>query len=141
MTCDGSAYALPTPGPVTAGLDSSSLPTPTAPDGRGENITKTNLVSAVRMLPTPRTSDAHGSGVHGQGGMDLRTAVALLPTPVAHDSGNSPEEHLLKKPGRGVVTSLAIIVENDLLLTGGVPTPPPSHPTPDLSDDPHPILR
>ena len=43
----------------------------------------------------------------------------MLPTPVANDSGNSPEEHLRKKPGREVVASLAIICERDLFETGG----------------------
>lgn len=33
----------------------------------------------VRLLPTPRTSDTSGTGAHGDGGPDLRTAVALLP--------------------------------------------------------------
>lgn len=49
----------------------------------------------------------------------------LLPTPVAQPSGNSPEDHLRKKPGRRVVTDLAIITENGLLETGGqlLPTP------------------
>ena len=37
------------------------------------------------MLPTPRTSDTNGPGLHGDGGMDLRTAVKLLPTPTARD--------------------------------------------------------
>lgn len=35
----------------------------------------------VTLLPSPRTSDATGPGGHGDGGLDLRTAVALLPTP------------------------------------------------------------
>ena len=50
---------------------------------------------------------------------------SLLPTPVAQPSGNSPEEHLRKKPGRKQVTDLSIIVENGLLETGGrlLPTP------------------
>lgn len=49
----------------------------------------------------------------------------LLPTPVAQPSGNTPEEHLRKKPGRERVTDLAIIAENGLLETGGklLPTP------------------
>ncbi|MFD7066099.1 hypothetical protein ACFV97_02560 [Streptomyces sp. NPDC059913] len=34
-------------------------------------------------MPTPRTSDTNGPGVHGDGGMDLRTTVTLLPTPTA----------------------------------------------------------
>jgi DNA (cytosine-5)-methyltransferase 1 len=37
------------------------------------------------LLPTPRTSDTNGAGQHGQGGVDLRTAVSLLPTPRATD--------------------------------------------------------
>ena len=50
--------------------------------------------------------------------------MQLLPTPVAQPSGNSPSEHLRKKPGRERVTDLSIIVENDLLPTGGLlPTP------------------
>ncbi|MFD8546816.1 hypothetical protein [Streptomyces sp. NPDC059649] len=42
---------------------------------------------AVRLLPTPRTSDTNGAGSHGDGGPDLRTAVSLLPTPRASDTG------------------------------------------------------
>lgn len=29
----------------------------------------------MKLLPTTRTTDANGSGTHGDGGMDLRTAV------------------------------------------------------------------
>lgn len=49
----------------------------------------------------------------------------LLPTPVAQPSGNTPEDHLRKKPGREVVTDLSIIAENGLFETGGrlLPTP------------------
>lgn len=49
----------------------------------------------------------------------------LLPTPVAQPSGNTREEHLRKKPGREVVTDLAIIAENGLIESGGrlLPTP------------------
>ncbi|WP_313673246.1 DNA cytosine methyltransferase [Mycolicibacterium sp.] len=49
----------------------------------------------------------------------------LLPTPCAQQSGNTPEEHLRKKPGRKVVTDLAILVENGLLTTGGALLPTP----------------
>lgn len=36
------------------------------------------------LLPTQRTSDANGTGAHGDGGPDLRTSVAaLLPTPTS----------------------------------------------------------
>lgn len=101
MTANGAAYELPTWEHHTGGSGSSSL------------------------LPTVTTSDTNGPGKHGDGGMDLRTTVSLLPTPVAQPSGNTPENHLRKKPGRQIVTDLSIIVENGLLLTGGklLPTP------------------
>lgn len=76
------------------------------------------------LMPTPTASD-HKAGRHQDGtGHSLTQAVQLLPTPVAQPSGNSPHEHLRKKPGRERVTDLAIIVENGLLPTGGLlPTP------------------
>ena len=51
--------------------------------------------------------------------------MTLLPTPCAQPSGNSPEDHLRKKPGRDRVTDLAIIAENGLMANGGrlLPTP------------------
>lgn len=51
--------------------------------------------------------------------------MTLLPTPVAQPSGNTPEDHLRKKPGREQVTDLAIMAESDLFKTGGrlLPTP------------------
>ena len=76
------------------------------------------------LMPTPTASD-HKAGRHQEGtGHSLTQAVKLLPTPVAQPSGNSPTEHLRKKPGRDRGTDLAIIVENNLLPTGGLlPTP------------------
>jgi DNA (cytosine-5)-methyltransferase 1 len=49
----------------------------------------------------------------------------LLPTPAANDSGNTPEDHLRKKPGRQVVTSLMVLVDGGLIASGGrlLPTP------------------
>ena len=61
---DGELCEHPTPELATNALDSSSLPTPTA-------------------------SDKNGAGAHGQGGTDLRTTVAMLPTPIVSD-WNSP---------------------------------------------------
>ena len=78
-----------------------------------------NVEAQVLLLPTVTVSDTNGPGLHGTGGMDLRTSVSLLPTPAAQPSGNTPENHLRKKPGRSVVTDLAILVENDMLGTGG----------------------
>lgn len=45
----------------------------------------------VALLPTPRTSDTNGAGTHGQGGLDLRTAVSLLPTPRSSRGSSSTE--------------------------------------------------
>lgn len=197
-TRSGVAFELPTPVLPTAGSASSSLPTPRA--SRGASGTETMYAlgaersdegrtqGEVVMLPTPLSSDGRGIGVHGQGGQDLRTTIALLktplsnlgqnggsqhpdkrkagghgptladevehllptpttmaggqatrsgsrsdelllpgivrqlallPTPAAHDSGNTPENHLRKKPGRSVVTSLQVLVDHDLIATGG----------------------
>lgn len=76
------------------------------------------------LIPTPTASD-HKAGRHQEGtGMSLSQAVQMLPTPVAQTSGNSPEAHLRKKPGRERVTDLAVLVEHGLLATGGLlPTP------------------
>ena len=76
------------------------------------------------LIPTSTASD-HKAGRHQAGtGMSLSQAVQMLPTPVAQPSGNSPEAHLRKKPGRAQVTDLAILVEHGLLATGGLlPTP------------------
>ena len=76
------------------------------------------------LIPMPTASD-HKAGRHQDGtGMSLSQAVQMLPTPVAQPSGNSPEDHLRKKPGRAQVTDLAILVEHGLLATGGLlPTP------------------
>ena len=77
------------------------------------------------LLPTPTSAKAGSDmGLMCSGdGRDkpnkLGWAIALLPTPVAQPSGNTPQDHLRKKPGRVVVTDLAIIVENGLLETGG----------------------
>lgn len=65
----------------------------------------------------------------------------LLPTPVAQPSGNSPADHLRKKPGRQIVTDLAIIVENDLILSGGRTNPPSGAGNQLWEDVPLPLLN
>lgn len=68
------------------------LPTPRAT--RGGSHTET-----AQLLPTPTASEGNGIGVHGTGSADLRTTIALLPTPKAGDadmgfprtSGRPPE--------------------------------------------------
>jgi len=72
--------------------EAALLPTPTAsPYGSnrspsaGAALRPSLAGLAPHLLPTPRTSDARGPGAHGAGGSDLRTTVALLPTPRASD--------------------------------------------------------
>ena len=78
------------PGPSgdTPGL--TLLPTPTAqPEAIGD--------PEVRAARVERARAKHGRPF----GESLSSAVGqLLPTPVSQPSGNSPEEHLRKKPGR-----------------------------------------
>ena len=69
-------------------------------------------------------AEANGPDTRDDGASET-TGLTLLPTPVAQPSGNTPEDHLRKKPGREVVTDLAIIAENGLIGSGGrlLPTP------------------
>src|ERR1043165_3861074 len=91
----------------TAAAASSSVPgrllsTPVASDGgtdRGSSAGWGLRNETRRLLPTPRTSDTNGAGTHGDGGMDLRTAVSLLPTPAARD-WKSGESNLLDRNSR-----------------------------------------
>lgn len=62
-------------------------------------------VDAVLTLPTARTSDANGSGTHGDGGLDLRTTIETLPTPRATDykRNGSAGEFARKDPALGAM--------------------------------------
>lgn len=68
-------------------------PTPRANDAekRGEfdvENPRNGLPAAAKLWATPRVSDGNGAGAHGEGGSDLRTQVAMFPTPRAEfDSG------------------------------------------------------
>lgn len=68
---------LPTPiaGDATATCNATATRCKTPPTGIHAGITLTDF---IRLLPTPRTTDAHGSGNHGTGGQDLRTTIASL---------------------------------------------------------------
>lgn len=104
MTWRGDAFELPTWEPRTDAIASSPLlGTPTAherthtprPVHHGRQ-----LANDLALLPTPRTSDQNGPGVHGTGGMDLRTQVHLLSTPAARDwkDTGAPSEFDRKSP-------------------------------------------
>lgn len=127
----GGWAALPLAG-GEGGADAPTVRADDRPDASGD---------APRLMPTPSTLDSiEARTTYGGGNPTLQGAVGgvsdvdaarheragrLLPTPVSQPSGNSPEEHLRKKPGRDVVTDLSIIAENGLFKTGGrlLPTP------------------
>lgn len=73
----------------TDGNGSSSLPRWATPRTGGRDGTEEHydLDGQATNWPTPRSTDEHGPGEHGEGGADLRTA-ALWPTP-ATDSFRS----------------------------------------------------
>lgn len=84
--------------PGLAAMTYHLLPTPNAVDGSPNGSAQQSLESLQlgrrqqhltdlpRLLPTPRSSDCFGAGVHGDGGLDLRTAVSLLQTPSVADA-------------------------------------------------------
>lgn len=95
---DGRLYEHPTSALRTVAHGCSSSPgrqfaTPTASIAKGGRPSGSRGKRDLRLdlLPTPRTSDTNGAGAHGTGGPDLRTVVALLPTPRARDGkGRDP---------------------------------------------------
>lgn len=116
------------------------LPTPRVSSSNGTSEAELaagnpykRLETEVELFPTPNAYDgSKGGSQHPAkrraGGHQPSVADVvehLLPTPCASPSGNTPEEHLRKKPGRERVTDLSIIAENDLFATGGklFPTP------------------
>lgn len=76
---------VPTAGRVTAGAMHPD-PEPTRPSAVGA------------LLPTPRTHDSSACE-HGSGGLDLATAVALLPTPVAGDGRSGAQDPRIRRAG------------------------------------------
>lgn len=104
----------------------------------------------MALLPSPRTSDTNGAGHHGDGGIDLRTAVNLLQTPSVADGtggharrgGERGSELLLKGQAEAMHGSrwgeyAAAIHRWETVL--GRPAPEPTKPNakgnPKLSDE------
>jgi len=80
----GTVYPLLPSAPRTSVIGSSALlGTPNSRDWKGQGFPNQLTTDLMALMPTPRTSDSNGAGQHGDGGLDLRTAVALLPTPRA----------------------------------------------------------
>jgi len=96
---DGLVWEMPAD---ACGADGVVLPTPVAGDADRVSATysRGNPTLLGAFLPTPRTSDTAGPGEHGSGGMDLRTAVSLLPTPKSSDAdrGDCPSERGRRSP-------------------------------------------
>ena len=133
-------------GPTLADEVEHLLPTPQVADVTGGHRYRSGsrrdelllpgvaeALTAGTLLPTPSAQNSHGNANRGgdraaelllPGIARAMTGGVLLPTPAAHDSANTPENHLRKKPGRSQVTSLQIVVDYDLLSTGGrMPSP------------------
>ena len=49
--------------------------------GEYKNLSLLAIAQTLGLWPTPRASDSHGTGKHGDGGLDLRTKVKMWPTP------------------------------------------------------------
>lgn len=87
--------------------------------------TPTSALGGPRGTPTTEPSTGNGHARNLGGEVKALVAPDLLPTPTSAHNGNTPERHLAKKPGRERVTSLQVMVEHDLIATGGrlLPTP------------------
>ena len=87
------------------------------------------------LLPTPRANDSTGPGPHGEGGLDLPTAIRLLPTPTATDSrasgGSSPSDQTLTD----VVIRTSFGAHTTPRFGGGKPSPAAERPTPETPDE------
>ncbi|WP_369375843.1 hypothetical protein AB1046_15090 [Promicromonospora sp. Populi] len=110
MTLHGSAYALPTSAPRTAGSASSSSPgtpaprTPPVPPGwAGEPL-----------LPTPKTTDAKGAspGDLRRSEPGLRALPLLLATPTAQLATNGGSQEPAKRRRGGHQPTLADQMEH-----------------------------
>lgn len=68
-------------------------------------------VTESGLLPTPRTSDKNSPGIHGNGGQDLRTVVAMqagmMPTPTTRDYKGARSAEALAAAGRNETNSLS----------------------------------
>jgi hypothetical protein len=124
----GRLYQPPKPDRVISASGSSSSP------GALLRTPGANLGSnGGPQHPDKRLAGGHQPSLEEQ-------VVFLLPTTAAHDSGNTPANHLSKKPGRMRVTSLKIITENGLIPTGGRIPQPSADGSASPADPPQPQL-
>lgn len=80
----------------------------------GAGVWNLNEVAAneLSLLPTPKTSDHTGPGIHGTGGQDLRTEISLLKTPTSQLAVNGGSQHPEKRKAGGHGPTLADEVEH-----------------------------
>jgi hypothetical protein len=75
----GKPHSKKTGKPIQSALADyvQTFPTPTAQDfkHRGPNSQQQGLADVVRYFPTPRANSGNAPCVHGEGGLDLQTAV------------------------------------------------------------------
>lgn len=112
------------------GCSPSLLPTPRASENEQRTTKRTPSQEAgthgkhlaaevMSLLPTPTVNDARNLSAPSQedrNGPGLPTVIRLLPTPVAHDDGKTPEAHLAMKAGmdggpRSQITSLTVLAK------------------------------
>ncbi len=127
MIVDGILYPLRKLARLTKELDGSALPTPTAQSygtnkggaaGRkGKARPSLETMAKSGLWPTPRASANENrqtkptpSQLAGKHGMNLATAVNMLPTPRASEAsrGDSPSERRRKTPGLESVVNMAL---------------------------------
>ena len=129
-THGGALCVQATPEHLTGVRDGSALlgtPT-TATSGRSPEHGRgraPNPQELAALLPTPRTSDTNGPGIHGDGGLDLRTAAALLPTPLV----DSEAEQSLDRYGPNLGMVLKDLVSTNPRFSGGAVNSDDDHPT------------
>lgn len=81
-------------------------------------------IAGLLGMPEETWPETDLSGNKGRQVGEAEARRQLLPTPTAQMPGNTPENHLSRKPGRTQVTALDILIENDLLSSGGRIDPP-----------------
>ncbi len=124
--------------PAIDGIVGSVLPTPVVQQGRNETSGRqpgskhhagTTLQDVAykmkhALLPTPRASDSHGAGLHGEGGMDRRTTVKLLPTPTSRDHKDTGKMDYQRQADRSILPGV-IMVQRSNDGSGSSDEPPP----------------
>jgi hypothetical protein len=99
----------------TEGIGFGLLPTPRATkiSGTDREDFSQSLPGLMNkgLLPTPRTSDKNSPGIHGNGGQDLRTVIAMnagmMPTPTTRDYKGARSTEALEAAGRNETNSLS----------------------------------